>query len=100
MGDKIKIFKIILFNPVYRIIVSAYNNIKNEYRKTLILFKKKFFFLFINNIQAIRAVTGIKKGRTTLLFKVGIISLIQFSGQFALKIFSNIHRESFNVDVS
>ena len=78
MGDKIKIFKIILFNPVYRIIVSAYSNIKNEYRKILILLKKKFFFLFINNIQAIRAVTGIKKGRTTLLFKVGIISFSQF----------------------
>ena len=100
MGDKIKIFKIILFNPVYRIIVSAYSNIKNEYIKILILLKRKFFLLFINNKQAIRAVTGIKKGRTTLLFKVGIISLIQFSGQLAFKIFSNIHPESFNVEVS
>ena len=52
-------------------IVSAYKSIKNEYKKILTLLKKNFSFIK-NKKQAIRAVTGIKKGRTTLLFKAGI----------------------------
>ena len=58
-------------------VVSANNSIKNEYKKMLTLLKIMFFFLK-NKRQAIRAVTGIKKGRTTLLFRTGIDSSIQF----------------------
>ena len=52
-------FKIILFSPVYLMIVSAYKSIKKEYKKILTLLKIKIFFLK-NKKQAIRAVTGIK----------------------------------------
>ena len=79
-GDKTKIFKIKLLSPVYLIIVSAYNSIRNEYKKILILLKMTVFFLK-NKKQAIRAVTGIKKGRITLLLRTGIVSSTQFLGQ-------------------
>ena len=62
-GERIKILRIILLRPVYLIIVSAYNNIMNEYKKILTLLKKIVFFGFTNKKQAMSAVTGIKKGR-------------------------------------
>ena len=78
-------------------IVSAYNNIINEYKKMLTLLKKIVFLGFTNKKQAMRAVTGIKKGRITLLLRTGIVSLIQFLHKYY---YVKKHSESSNVDVS
>ena len=96
-GERIKILRIILLRPVYLIIVSAYNNIMNEYKKILTLLKKIVFFGFTNKKQAMSAVAGIKKGRIILLLRTGIVSLTQFFAQILLP---KKHSESFNVDVS
>ena len=69
----------------------------NEYKKMLILLKMIVFFEFTNKKQAMRAVTGIKNGRITLLLSTGIVSLIQFLAQILLP---KKHSESFSVDVS
>ena len=82
---------------MYLIIVSAYNNIINEYKKMLTLLKKIVFFGFTNKKQAMSAVTGMKNGRITLLFRTGIVSLTQFFAQILLP---KKHSESSNVEVS
>ena len=78
-------------------IVSAYNNMINEYKNMLTLLKKIVFLGFTNKKQAMRAVTGIKNGRITLLLRTGIVSLTQFFAQILLP---KKHSESSNVDVS
>ena len=83
-GERIKILRINLLSPVYLIIVSAYNKIINEYKKILTLLKIIVFFGFTNKKQAMRAVTGMKKGRITLLLRTGIVSLTQFFAQILL----------------
>ena len=94
-GDRTKIFKIILLSPVYLIIVSAYSSIKNEYKKILTLLNIIVLFCLKNKKHAIKAVTGIKKGRITLLLSTGIVTLIQFLGQLIL---SNMHLIKLKVD--
>ena len=68
-----------------------------EYKKILTLLNKIVFFGLTNKKQAMRAVTGIKNGRITLLLSTGIVSFIQFFAQILLP---KKHLESSNVEVS
>ena len=69
--------------PVYLMINSAYSNTKKLKINILYLFKKKLFcdLVLINKKEHKRAIIGIYKGRTILLFKTVVISFFVFSLQ-------------------
>ena len=88
IGENQNKFATTLLRPVYRIINSAYNKIKKQYVNTEILLKNIFFFGLISKIQATKDITGIYKGKRSLLFKVGKISSLKLFLQF--KLFRNL----------